>query len=253
MPYLFDESKLNYSGNKVAIRNLIAVCNAYEEIYSNVRAQLTLARDSLQNWYSTWNGAFLNTDISLNGADAEHIQFLRQLSIILENLFEALNSIVTTASVPVSMEYVLPEIEGATTTDTSVNPVTIATFTGNFTRELKLKFMVGKLYNVGCAVDVTDAYDFSSVIGTNNKYLNGHYIYKIGKFSPERIQVDLENKTIAEIFAFAVAIDSTGAEAFGTSIASYGSIYNSLCRLLDQLNFSGGQLEDSRNLFNAAL
>lgn len=105
MPYLFDPSKLNYSGNKVAVRNLISVCNSYEEIYSNLRAQLTLARDSINSWYSVWNGAFQRTDISVNAFDPEHKQFLKQLAIILDLFYNNINSILSSSSVPVSMQY----------------------------------------------------------------------------------------------------------------------------------------------------
>jgi uncharacterized protein YjbI with pentapeptide repeats len=105
MPYLFDPSKLNYSGNKVAVRNLISVCNSYEEIYSNLRAQLTLARDSINSWYSVWNGAFQRTDISINAFDPEHKQFLKQLAIILDLFYNNINSILSTSSVPISMQY----------------------------------------------------------------------------------------------------------------------------------------------------
>ncbi len=105
MPYLFDPSKLNYSGNKVAVRNLISVCNSYEEIYSNLRAQLTLARDSINSWYSVWNGAFQRTDISVNAFDPEHKQFLKQLGIILDLFYNNINSILATSSVPISMQY----------------------------------------------------------------------------------------------------------------------------------------------------
>lgn len=253
MPFLFDESKLNYSGNKNAVRSLLTVCSAYREIYSNARAQLTLAKDSVQSWYATWNGAFLNTDVSVNGADAEHIQFLRQLSIILGNFFEAMNSIVTSASVPVSMEHILQEIDNEVTIDTSLSSVSIATFTGNFVRTLKLKYMVGKLHNIGCAVAPANAYDFTSEISSTNRYINGHYVYKIGEFDPERIHIDLLNKTIQDIFNYALTVNSLGTETFGSTISSYGSVSNSISRLLDQLNFSAGLLEDSINLFNAAL
>ena len=105
MPYLFDPSKLNYSGNKVAVRNLISVCNSYEEIYSNVRAQLTLAKDSVNSWYSVWNGAFQRTDVSINAFDAEHKQFLKQLGIILDLFYNNINSILSTCSVPITMQY----------------------------------------------------------------------------------------------------------------------------------------------------
>ena len=105
MPYLFDPSKLNYSGNKVAVRNLISVCNAYEEIYSNLRAQLTLARDSINSWYSVWNGAFQRTDISINAFDPEHKQFLKQLAIILDLFYNNINSILSSSSVPITMQY----------------------------------------------------------------------------------------------------------------------------------------------------
>lgn len=105
MPYLFDPSKLNYSGNKVAVRNLISVCNSYEEIYSNIRAQLTLAKDSVNSWYSVWNGAFQRTDISINAFDPEHRQFLKQLGIILDLFYNNINSILSTCSVPITMQY----------------------------------------------------------------------------------------------------------------------------------------------------
>jgi len=105
MPYLFDPSKLNYSGNKVAVRNLISVCNAYEEIYSNLRAQLTLARDSINSWYSVWNGAFQRTDVSINAFDPEHKQFLKQLAIILDLFYNNINSILSSSSVPITMQY----------------------------------------------------------------------------------------------------------------------------------------------------
>lgn len=105
MPYLFDPSKLNYSGNKVAVRNLISVCNSYEEIYSNLRAQLTLARDSVNSWYSVWNGAFQRTDISINGFEPEHRQFLKQLGIILDLFYNNVNSILSTSCVPITMQY----------------------------------------------------------------------------------------------------------------------------------------------------
>jgi len=105
MPYLFDPSKLNYSGNKVAVRNLISVCNSYEEIYSNLRAQLTLARDSINSWYSVWNGAFQRTDVSINAFDPEHKQFLKQLAIILDLFYNNINSILSSSSVPITMQY----------------------------------------------------------------------------------------------------------------------------------------------------
>jgi uncharacterized protein YjbI with pentapeptide repeats len=105
MPYLFDPSKLNYSGNKVAVRNLISVCNVYEEIYSNLRAQLTLVRDSINSWYSVWNGAFQHTDILINAFDPEHKQFLKQLAIILDLFYNNINSILSNSSVPITMHY----------------------------------------------------------------------------------------------------------------------------------------------------
>lgn len=105
MPYLFDPSKLNYSGNKVAVRNLISVCNSYEEIYSNLRAQLTLARDSVNSWYSVWNGAFQRTDVLINSNDPEHKQFLKQLGIILDLFYNNIYSILSTSSVPITMQY----------------------------------------------------------------------------------------------------------------------------------------------------
>jgi uncharacterized protein YjbI with pentapeptide repeats len=105
MPYLFDPSKLNYSGNKVAVRNLISVCNGYEEIYSNIRAQLTLAKDSVNSWYSVWNGAFQRTDIVINPYDPEHKQFLKQLGIILDLFYNNISSILATCSVPITMQY----------------------------------------------------------------------------------------------------------------------------------------------------
>ena len=105
MPYLFDPSKLNYSGNKVAVRNLISVCNGYEEIYSNIRAQLTLAKDSVNSWYSVWNGSFQTTSVSINPYDPEHKQFLKQLAIILDLFYNNISSILSTCSVPITMQY----------------------------------------------------------------------------------------------------------------------------------------------------
>lgn len=265
MPYLFDENKLNYSGNKVAIRNLVAVCNSYEEIYSNVRAQLTLAIDSVQSWYATWNGAFLSADISLNGQDAEHQQFCKQLSIILDILYKSLDSIVMASSVPVSMEttsqryvagtaIITRALDGTGGTDTSMNAIVWnTTFMGNAYRQLKLKYMVGRLNNIGVAFNSNLPYDYvSDISSTNNRYINGRYSYRIGDFSPEIVEVDLWNKTVGEVWENAANADSKGTVDFGTA-GSFINVMRSLTRLKDQLNFSSGLLEDSRNLFNAAL
>jgi hypothetical protein len=266
MPYLFDENKLNYSGNKVAIRNLVQVCNSYEEIYSNVRAQLTLAIDSVQSWYATWNGAFLSSDVSLNGSDAEHQQFLKQLSIILDILYKSLDSIVMASSVPVSMEtvsqrYVADEaiitrdVDGTGGTDTSLNSAIVwdTTFNGNPYRQLKLKYMVGRLNNIGVAFNENLPYDYvSDISSTSNRYINGRYSYRIGDFSPEILEVDLYSKTVGEVWENAANADSKGTVDFGTA-GSFINVMRSLSRLKDQLNFSSGLLEDSRNLFNAAL
>lgn len=270
MPYLFDESKLNYSGNKVAVRNLINVCNAYEEIYSNVRAQLTLAIDSVASWYSVWNGAFLSSDISLNGADAEHIQFLQQLSIILDTFYQSMNSIVTASTVPITMETVsqryfvneaiiTPDADGSVQ-DTSQTVVFDTTFNKNFYRTLKLKFLVGRLNNIGVAFQPNLPYDYASDISsTANRYINGRYGYKIGNFNMEVIEVDLWGKTLADVWENAAQLDSKGTASFGTEGASgtqaftFINVARSLARLKDQLNFSSGLLEDSRNLFSALL
>lgn len=144
MPYLFDPSKLNYSGNKVAVRNLISVCNSYEEIYSNLRAQLTLARDSINSWYSVWNGAFQRTDISVNAFDPEHKQFLKQLAIILDLFYNNINSILSTSSVPISMQY-------------SKNTFTYYTLTNNnlFARkDLQLALDTVKNLSINCTAAV---------------------------------------------------------------------------------------------------
>ncbi len=144
MPYLFDPSKLNYSGNKVAVRNLISVCNSYEEIYSNLRAQLTLARDSINSWYSVWNGAFQRTDISVNAFDPEHKQFLKQLAIILDLFYNNINSILSTSSVPISMQY-------------SKNTFTYYTLTNNnlFARQdLQLALETVKNLSINCTAAV---------------------------------------------------------------------------------------------------
>ena len=270
MPYLFDENKLNYSGNKVAIRNLVAVCNSYEEIYSNVRAQLTLAIDSVQSWYATWNGAFLSSDISCNGRDAEHQQFLKQLSIILDILYKSMDSIVMASSVPVSMETASQRYIAGTAiitrdlsdnsigTDTSLNispagALWDTTFNGNAYRQLKLKYMVGRLNNIGVAFNENLPYNYiSDISSVANRYINGRYSYRIGDFSPEILEVDLYNKTIGEIWENAANADSKGTIDFGTP-GSFINVMRSLSRLKDQLNFSSGLLEDSRNLFNAAL
>jgi hypothetical protein len=254
MPILFNQKKLNYTGNKVAVNNLIAVCNSYEEIYSNVRAQLTLARDSIQSWYSVWNGAFQRADVSLNGSDPEHQQFLRQLSIVLDLLYQNLDSIITTSTQPISMENVIMDISGNTLGDTTTTDVVAVSnlFTGNFARQLKLKFMVGRLYNVGCALNNTNAYDYlSDIAEDSNDLINGFYGYKIGEFSTELVKVSLFNKTIQNVFDNAIQVNSSGGVTFGTTDASYGSINNSLMRMLDQINFATGLLEDCRNMFNA--
>lgn len=258
MPYLFDESKLNYSGNKVAVRNLINVCNNYEEIYSNVRAQLVLATDSLQSWYSVWNGAFLTTTTTFDGNDPEHIQFAKQLSIILDVFYTSIDSIVTSASVPISMERTVMDISSlgisaVDTSDTSVNEVSVSTFTGNYYRTLKLKFLLGRLNNIGCALDTEMPYDYVNATSSTNKYINGHYAYRIGDFPPERIFIDLEGVSLATIFAEGLPTNSAGAAEFGSSIATYGSVADSFARLKQHLNFSAGLLEDSRNLFQALL
>ena len=270
MPYLFDESKLNYSGNKVAVRNLIAVCNAYEEIYSNVRAQLTLAIDSVASWYSVWNGAFLSSDISLNGADAEHQQFLKQMSVILDVFYQSMRSIVTASSVPISMEtvsqrYVVdeaiitPDADGSVE-DTSRAVVYDTTFAGNNYRTLKLKYLVGRLNNIGVAFQPNLPYDYmSDISSTNNRYINGRYGYKIGDFNMEVIEIDLWSRTLNDVFENAAQLDSKGTASFGTEgTAGTGNftfinVARSLARLKDQLNFSSGLLEDSRNLFSALL
>jgi len=265
MPYIFDENKLNYSGNKVAVRNLIAVCNAYEEIYSNVRAQLTLAIESVQSWYATWNGAFASGDVPVNGKDAEHQQFLKQLSIILDIFYTSLNSIVMASSVPVSMEtvsqrYVVDgaiitrDTDGTGGTDTSLNTIVWgSTFNGNAYRQLKLKYMVGRLNNIGVAFHANLPYDYVSDISDNaNRYINGRYAYKIGDFSTEIIEIDLFDKNIDQVWENAVSADSKSNVDFGTP-GSFINLNRSLCRMKDQLNFSSGLLEDSRNLFESAI
>ena len=257
MPYLFDKSKLNYSSNKVAVRNLISVCNAYEEIYSNIDAQLVLASESLQSWYSVWNGAFLTSDTTLSGTDPDHIQFLKQLSIILDVFFSSVDSIVTSSSVPISMETTLMDIASTpstSATDTSLSDVSITTFTGNYYRTLKLKFLLGRLNNVGCALDHELPYDYIGDISSGaNRYLNGHYVFRVGDFPPERIFIDLNATTLANIFAEGLPTNGVGSAEFGSSIASYGSVADSFARLKSHLAFSNGLLEDSRNLFEALL
>lgn len=276
MPYLFNESKLNYSGNKVAVRNLIAVCDHYNEVYSNVRAQLTLAIDSVASWHSIWNGAFLSSDVSLNGADAEHIQFLRQLSVILDVFYKSMQSIVTASSVPLSMEtvsqrYIINDaiitrdLDGGVQ-DTSQTVVYDETFVAKNYRELSLKFVVGRVDNIGVAFQNNLPYDFQTDIsGVTNRYLNGRYAYKIGVNNTEIIEIDLFNKTLADVFENAAQLDSKGTVTFGegdsvSGTAAHGTqgftwinVARSLQRLKDQLNFSGGLLEDSRHLFEALL
>ena len=130
------------------------------------------------------------------------------------------------------------------------------TFTANSYRTLKLKYLVGRLNNIGVAFQPNLPYDYmSDISSTTNRYINGRYGYKIGDFNMEVIEVDLWNKTLSDVFENAAQLDSKGTVSFGnegahgTQAWSYINVARSLARLKDQLNFSSGLLEDSRNLF----
>jgi uncharacterized protein YjbI with pentapeptide repeats len=181
MPYLFDPSKLNYSGNKVAVRNLISVCNGYEEIYSNIRAQLTLAKDSVNSWYSVWNGAFQRTDVVINSYDPEHKQFLKQLGIILDLFYNNISSILATCSVPITMQYDY-------NTFTYYVPVNSNMFK-------KLEIAVKTLANleINCTDDVVALKDISLNSSTINRSLLFEY-----NLTESTIQnTDIENQDIS--------------------------------------------------------
>jgi len=105
MPYLFDPSKLSYSGNKIAVRNLLSVCNSYEEVYSNVRAQIVLAQGSLESWYSVWNSAFPDVDATLDPKNDEHILFVKQLGIILDMFYQNVESLATLTKTPITIQH----------------------------------------------------------------------------------------------------------------------------------------------------
>lgn len=264
MTELYNESKLNYMGNKVAVRNLISICNSYEKIYSSMGAQLVLATNSVESWYATWNATLSDSDISLNGTNTEHRQCLQELSLILDVLYLNTNSILTTSFTPVSMTKITKNFDicdNIIIDDVSHNGnINTTEFSANYYRTLKLKHLVGRLNNIGIGFNNNIPFDYISDISSNtNRYINGRYSYRIGTFGTEIIQIDLWNEAesrstlISELFNNIAITDTKGYIDFGTTHVIYINLIKSLQCLKEQINFSTAILQDSRSTYQALL
>lgn len=264
MSNLYDVSKLHYKGSNVAIRNIINICNSYEKIYSNIHAQLIITINSIETWHATWNGTFADKDVSLNGLDVDHRQFLQELSIILALLYKNLNSLLTTSNTPASIYKISKNFdicENVITTDISnVGLINTFEFTDNYCRELKLNHNIGSLNNIGIGFNANIPFDYINDISSNaNRFINGRYAYRIGTFATQILQIDLWNETssreskIQELFNNTVATGEIGYIDFGTTHKVYINVMKSLNCLIDQLNFSTSNLQNSRSAFSALL
>jgi hypothetical protein len=152
----------------------------------------------------------------------------------------------------------------------SLKPITVEssdiTYIDNMFRTLRLKYLVGRLNNIGCYCNAAQAYNYTSAIDSKNNMIGGRYFYKIGDFTTEVISVNLLGKTIGDIFATVVGSGSCSVskninipkptkpeDEFAIYETNATPVIETFTRMMDEINFSSGLLEDSRNLFNALL
>jgi hypothetical protein len=167
---------------------------------------------------------------------------------------------------PVNDSTIYPIIPNLISEIPTVVPSENIEYNDNIFRTLRLKYLVGRLNNIGCYCNTIQKYDFVNPIIYTNSLVGGRYFFKIGDFTTEVLSVNILDKTIGEVFQTVVG---SGIPIAPTNIilekptkpedesAIYETnttpIIESFTRMMDEINFSSGLLEDSRNLFNALL
>jgi uncharacterized protein YjbI with pentapeptide repeats len=167
---------------------------------------------------------------------------------------------------PVNNSTIYPVMPDLVTVVPKVIPSENIEYTDNIFRTLRLKYLVGRLNNIGCYCNVSQKYDFINTIRYENSLVGGRYFFKIGDFATEVLNVSILDKTIGDIFQEVVGsglpvVPTQAILPKPTSPTDESAIYETnatpiieaFTRMMDEINFSSGLLEDSRNLFNALL
>lgn len=223
-----------YDSNEPGIRNLTDICDVYLNVYSKLKNNIIVTNNALAGWYNTWVVQYdgVIEDLSLNDIFAVNRNMFKDVQDILKNQNTFFNSVK------------LSRLPNGDTISFTINMPTGTGTSTNQTRDIKAKYNLGTVSNLGSDVSagsVIVTTDLTTDLSTN-KFLSKYY-YQIGTFALESLVIDThfggsECGTISDLYE----------KILGTNNQNGTSIIEKNTRLVEQLVFSINMINDLKKM-----